>query len=400
MKVGKRMAGSKTPLSRAAVAFGEKDDVGSRQKNFENNEGVWSKQDIKALQKYLKMLECETKFEPFTWSPDVPGLLCTSAEDVFDRTVLLVSTVNLVASLMLSATAGTALNPIDVEAMPDVEWKRTLADVFNILTAICVTIQICNVVFSAYVLIMLAGSSSNPSLIYRSLSHSGPCFAIFQINTYVPNFMLLAMMVIMNILRCRLWARWIAVMGIVVVYAIIHFVSMQGFARMFPASQSYWAFLTAPWNYLSPRFVSDARRNGAALLLQAETALATHLDSDGIEALRFAGISDKSKVLEVRAREGRELSGFLKAVLPRLSDDRRNHLAGAFIREELTLTTLVGAAKAPGAFMAVVDQINLEGLELLRGERLALVTALINCNKQDDIETDNESTGLARRLST
>lgn len=105
-------------------------------------------------------------------------------------------------------------------------------------------------------------------------------------------------------------------------------------------------------------------------------------------------------MLEVRAREGRELSGFLKAVLPRLSDDRRNHLAGAFIREELTLTTLVGAAKAPGAFMAVVDQINLEGLELLRGERLALVTALINCNKQDDIETDNESTGLARRLST
>ena len=76
----------------------------------------------------------------------------------------------------------------------------------------------------------------------------------------------------------------------------------------------------------------------------------------------------------------RELTTFVAAALPDLADPRRGTVVRAMAVEGLTVPRIRAAAKQSGGYAALLTTLELgsRGVELTRGERLALATAAIS----------------------
>ena len=104
--------------------------------------GIWSDKDNAALQRVLDPLRKPPAVNIFGFlGSEARALACAPRSEVHDRTMSFLSSLNVMAGLVLSAIAPMATTPLDSSSLPS--GKRWMADLFNVFAYVSVTTQIC-----------------------------------------------------------------------------------------------------------------------------------------------------------------------------------------------------------------------------------------------------------------
>ncbi len=126
--------------------------------------------DTRLVHKKLKRMR-EGTLSALETSPEMAALLLLPPEeDPHERYVDVLNNIVHLSAIILSATLGVGLNPLDVAWLP--EEHRTIADAYNLLASVLVMINICTCIWGAYILMqVLSVSKTDMTLV---LAHSGP----------------------------------------------------------------------------------------------------------------------------------------------------------------------------------------------------------------------------------
>ena len=337
------------------------------------NDG-WSEADNAELQKLIEPLKQDPpKIDPLgCFGSEARGLACAPRDLVYDRTMTFLSTLNVMSGLVLAAIAPLALYPLDTKTLP-AGPKRQMGDVFNVMAYAAVTTQICVVMFSTYCLLMVAAHAHTPAMLYRALPHSGFLFGAFQVGNYQPLLLWLTKMVLgAHIHMATAWAKWACTATVIAIYLFFHVTFGLSSSRAWPRGYWGWAGLTLPYLFFNDRFRRDVVANSSLYFAAAEQGVLAGKDED------HDGSVDRGP-REVSPAE-QELAAFVTAALPDLVDPRRGLVVRAMAIEGLTVPRIVAAAKQSGGYAALLQTLELgsRGVELTRGERLALATAAIS----------------------
>ena len=358
------------------------------------NDG-WSEADNAELQKLIEPLKQDPpKIDPLgCFGSEARGLACASRDIVYDRTMSFLSTLNVMSGLVLAAIAPLALYPLDTKTLP-AGPKRQMGDVFNVMAYAAVTTQICVVMFSTYCLLMVAAHAHTPAMLYRALPHSGFLFGAFQVGNYQPLLLWLTKTVLgcverrvdgvgrlaliptqvlgAHIHMATAWAKWACTATVIAIYLFFHVTFGLSSSRAWPRGYWGWAGLTLPYLFFNDRFRRDVVANSSLYFSAAEQGVLAGKDED------HDGSVDRGP-REVSPAE-RELATFVAAALPDLVDPRRGLVVRAMAIEGLTVPRIRAAAKHSGGYAALLQTLELgsRGVELTRGERLALATAAIS----------------------
>ncbi|KAH8091875.1 hypothetical protein JL720_5447 [Aureococcus anophagefferens] len=140
--------------------------------------------------------------------------------------------------------------------------KRFLGSLFNVLAFVSVATQICVVMFSTYMLFLVYCHGHSPSAIYRALVHSQTLIGACMLGVYFPLLLWLGMIVIASQIASR--------SGPVALHVrraprrgVPFPLHLQLRARV-PARDVGWHAVTAPWLFWSGRVRADVERNDAA----------------------------------------------------------------------------------------------------------------------------------------
>jgi len=336
--------------------------------------GVWSDEDSSVLEKLLKPLYRAVRPEPLgMFGGEARGLVCCPKGEVYDRALTFLTTLNVMAGLVLGAIAGLVQSPLNVEALP--EEKRFLGELYNILAYFSVTNQICVVMFSTYMLFMLVAHGHTPEIVYRSITYGSTLIGASMLAVYIPLLVWLFMMVLTAHIFFSFWAAWTCTGVVAVIYGAFHMIFGNWGVRAFPRGFWSWVAVTTPWAYCSSRARSDVAR--FANLYQATAASG---------ALAGMGGDNDGTVDGERAEptpQEAELLAVVDAALPQLGEAaagaRRTQLLRALTAEGLTRERLTKVAKMENGFRVLMDLFDFDsderGVQLTKGERVALALA-------------------------
>ena len=97
------------------------------------DEGIWSEKDGVVLERMLKPLRLPPKPDVFgMFGSEARGLVSCPKSEVYDRASAYLATINVTAALVLSAIAGMATSPMNVDNLT--EDKKALGCAVNVLT--------------------------------------------------------------------------------------------------------------------------------------------------------------------------------------------------------------------------------------------------------------------------
>lgn len=300
---------------------------------------------------------------------EAQGLICAPKGEVVERTSNFYIAINVMAGLVLSATAGLVTSPLDVTGLP--EEKRLLGEVYNVLAYVCVGTQICAVMFSTYMLLLLYAHGHSPEMVYRALVYGGTLIGALELAVYMPLILWLTIIVLSAHIYFSFWLRWICTAAIAIIYLLFHFLFAYYGIRGFPRGMWGWCAVTVPWFFCSSRVKTDVEKY--ADMYMAATASGVLAGKD----------EDKDGVVDdLQAPAEAELLAWIDKTLrqPGAQSVRRALLVRALIAEDLTLARIIKAAKQPGGFKVLVEMFSLareeeRGVQLTHGECLALATA-------------------------
>ena len=165
------------------------------------------------------------------------------------------------------------------------------------------------------------------------------------------------------------WAKWACTATVIAIYIFFHVTFGLSSSKAWPRGYWGWAGLTLPYLFFNDRFRRDVVANSSLYFAAAEQGVLAGKDED------HDGSVDRGP-REVSPAE-RELATFVAAALPDLVDPRRGLVVRAMTIEGLTVPRIRAAAKHSGGYAALLQTLELgsRGVELTRGERLALATA-------------------------
>lgn len=337
-------------------------------------DGVWGETDNRALQKLLDPLRSPPKINPFgVLGSEARGLICAPKHEVYDRTSNFLNTLNVMGGLVLGAIGGIAISPFKVADLP--EEKQALGEIYNVLAYVCVTTQICVVMFSTYMLFLLYAHAHSPEVIYRFLAYGGPLIGACQLAVYMPLLCWLLTLVIAAHINFDVHLRWVCTAAVAAIYTVFHFMFAYCGVRAFPRGMWPWLGLTAPWLWCSSRVKTDVENFSNMYMAAAASGVLAGKDADQ------DGVVDG--IREAASPEHAELLAWIDRALPPEQTEharaRRALLVQALVEEGLTLTRLIEAVKLPGGFKVLLEMLDLSqndsGVHMTRGERLALATA-------------------------
>ncbi|EKX49886.1 hypothetical protein GUITHDRAFT_135583 [Guillardia theta CCMP2712] len=294
-------------------------------------------------------------------NPTFKQLLRVPAEYVVDRTMAMYSNVNLMAALILSGVTSVSLTPVDVSSIS--ADKRTLANCFNLLAELCMTINALNVMFTTYILLAIAAEM--PSTLYGILSKSEGLTMIYFVSTFLSCVLLVALGVLAQWLRDDAWAAWTATIatGAIFLTTVLHF----GYTMsvLMPIQYSGWGMFSTLGLFWGKEAKAEAARQGRIIASEAESHL--HVKKDHREGVR------DEKLDEVVA----DLTKLLHRALPEAAEERISHISQQMANEGLVVVVLANAARKDAKLIYQVlggDDVN---FELRRGERLAVINELL-----------------------
>ena len=323
---------------------------------------TWSASDKACLQRMIDPMHVKFRKQPFGFlRSEASTMLCSSKPgEVYERFTSFLSNVSIVSGLVLSATAGAALNPLS----PDdyVPAAKARVDTFNAVAAVTVAVQLCVVLYSTFTLYILTANAPSPSATYRHLMHMARWIGFLEFMTFVPALGSFVLIGLAASLRCG--DNAIYVIGVTVAF-IVTFQSWFTYACFFAFPYNSWCWALpagqgVPW--VLPWLRDLAERHGELLLEEARDGVLSGLDDDGDYVI------DNND----EAKRASDLEGWVRGALP--SHGRCGDTAEELLSIGLTRDRMVEAARLPGGFQVLIDMLStqMKGSGLRPGERLAL----------------------------
>jgi hypothetical protein len=325
-----------------------------------------SAQDKQCLQQSIDRLQNAHKVKnPVGFlTSEGTALLCASPNEIYDRLTAFLTNTGIVAGLVLSSIAGTALNPLNPDDFAD--EKRGLVEAFNVTAAVSVVTQLLVVLFATYTLYIITAAVHTQTAAYRAALHMTRWIGFLEFCSYIPALGTLGLIILAAQLRCDALAAWM-VLGASIALLVCFQASFDLVAtRAVPYAAWQWSLVASlglPW--LSGRVHADAKVAGELLLQQAKEGVLGGLDEDDDFVIDAA-----AETAEAEAA----LASWLQGVLT-LTPTGVGVLAQRLFQAGLTRARMVEAAAHPGGFQSLCELLTTSELGLRPGERLALASA-------------------------
>ena len=296
-------------------------------------------------------------------------MLASPPNEVYERLTFFLSNVSIGSGLVLSAIASTALSPLRLEDFP--ADRRLTAEVYNVVAAIAVAVQLCVVLYSAFTMYILSASVHNPKSVYKALAHMTRWLGFFEFMTFIPAMSSLVMIVLACRLHCGTIATYIVLGSVVALFVTFQLAFNHMCAFAFPYNAWSWSsiFLGYQW-FVYPGLEAAAREQGTLLLAQTSEGVLAGLDKDGDYV-----IDDEAKLGEALAAGEAELTDWVASSVKSLSPAQCGLLVRGLLSLGLTKSRMVEAAQHAGGYQTVCEMLANNELSLRPGERLALASA-------------------------
>ena len=358
-------------------------DASSNHDDYATGATTWSTKDRARLQRAIDPLHSKWGKQPLGFlHSEASALLCAPPEEVYDRLLSFLSTCGIVSGLVLSAFAGVALNPLRRDDYP--EEKRSAVELFNVVAAITVAMQLGVSLYSTFTSYLVIASVHNPSAVYRAVVHMQRWIGFLEFATFVPALGAFALIILAAHLHCSALAGRIVLLVTCATFAGCH----AGFILMcwnaLPYNSWMWATMASfslPW--LSCTGIErDARRHGELLIAQAKDGVLSGLDANNDyivdstedEASESSSAGQQQRKEASKAAEA-ELTSWVADAVGSSSEMQRALLVEQLLAAGLTKSRLVEAAAYTGGFQALCVLFESAEVGARPGDRLALATA-------------------------
>lgn len=357
------------------------------EQGFEAAEGVeddprWSDSDREALKRSVRSLWEAQVRTPIgsAGSAEMASLLTCPRDEVRDRALTAIGTINMVTALVFSGLLGAAIEPKDAEAYwAKSAWQGRCVEALNIIVAVATTISAIVTLFSTYILMQISVEPSTTG-IYRAMAHVSWFFGLMVTLTGVMNFLLVGALLLALALTSSALAFRIGLVLVLASMMVLIAVFMEAFQKAFPDASLTWSTLFWPVG-LRQALREDAKRAGVA---KTKDALALHGSSvfpfanagagGGEDGAAAQGYASQRRIAAPEERP--RLERLLAAALPYALPAHLEHITGALLRAGLTFDVLRGASGHDAALQSALDRVGEYGAELLPGEVLAIITAV------------------------
>jgi len=333
-------------------------------------------------------------------------LLSLPPELMGDKLSIMLSSLNLVAGLMLTGVMVSGLSPTESASYndPDLEF---LNNIRNLLSAILISLNVNVVLFTTYLICQLAVEP--PQNILRVVSRGGG-LVLYQIWTFTSGIIVLVLLSITTYLNSTGIWRWASVIAVPIILALAMSHFFLNLGQMFPLIMVRWATSVCPiflWTKRGQELKEAARRDK----VRKQRGVLKHLGIDGhpdlakmktipeecviatkmIDASSGGGGGsekhDKKQLIELKIylRKALQDDGQNKITTTTTSssngsstlNDRLHSICNALLKEDLnmsTLKTLYSVSNEEGkgahALMQVLSEV--EGISLSVGEKIKI----------------------------
>ena len=349
--------------------------------------GVFDETDKRIFNKHVKEFlrnKAEWKFSSADeYNPSMRGLLCTKRDEVHDRIVTFLTTVNITSGLLFTAIVGAALNPFKIDQLePD---KKIYGQIFNIMAALSCMCEFSISFYTCQLLLATISQHTTPAMTYRGILQMGKCFTAVENFFFFPIFGITIMFVMSQLINGDLYTGIIGSVVVVSIFCYTYYLATE-----FPFGMEHLDLNMAPqmmpWIYYTRKSIfRDAERQYAVMLAEAQKSLFEIVEDD--EKFMHAGAEDSNAEFrsnsENEAKDEEEMINLISVALPELNTEalnpRKNTLATSLLRSGLSVQRLKAAAKIENGAQLVDGKLSAHP-ELTQGQALALTTFIIGGN--------------------
>ncbi len=356
-----------------------------------NAGGARHEEDRDILRAEVQKLRKPPKGSLCKGSPAMRGLLAVPPKEAQERLFMLVASYQLVAALVLSAAMGFAMNPLDVDSLPP--DSQTLGHVYNVLMSVMVVVSV--MVTSTMTWGLSCIVTLTEETVHDAIARGVGPFVYQEGTSAFLTVLVIAQVVIASWIHSPALVAKITTAAAVALYSLL---TREYLRWTVPSFVSQVPWITGPPNMGdyscygrgSKAVHAHTARVGETLVMNA----AKHLGTDVCTALEEPH-EDANPVVDINTAEVvvTENEAGLRALVSRALADseeaRIRSVARALLRENMTIDTLHDACAAGGS-MLLFAAMDIDGLALRRGDRLRLVSAVLeDARKQDTSATTN-----------
>lgn len=317
-------------------------------------------------------------------SPAMRGLLAVPPKEAQERLFMLVASYQLVAALVLSAAMGFAMDPLDVDSLPP--DSRTLGHLYNVLMSVMVVVSV--MVTSTMTWGLSCIVTLTEETVHDAIARGVGPFVYQEGTSAFLTFLVIAQVVIASWIHSPPLVAKITTGAAVALNSLL---TREYLRWAVPSFVSQVPWITGPPNMGdtscygrgSKAVHAHTVRVGETLVMNA----AKHLGTDVCAALEDTNPVD-TNTAEVAVTENEAgLRALVSRALADSEQARIRSVARALLRENMTIDTLHDACAAGGS-MLLFAAMDIDGLALRRGDRLRLVSAVLeDVRKQDTSAT-------------
>ncbi len=345
-------------------------------------DGGRHEEDLNILRTEVQRLRKPPKGTLCKGSPAMRGLLAVPPKEAQERLFMLVASYQLVAALVLSAAMGFAMNPLDVDSLPT--DSQTLGHVYNVLMSVMVVVSV--MVTSTMTWGLSCTVTLTEETVHDAIARGVGPFVYQEGTSAFLTFLVIAQVVIASWIHSPPLVAKITTGAAVALNSLL---TREYLRWAVPSFVSQVPWITGPPNLGdatcygrgSKAVHAHTARIGEILVMNA----AKHLGADVCADPEVAAADHlETSTTEVVVTENEaNLRALVSRALADSEEARVGSVARALLRENMTIDTLHDACVAGGS-MLLFAAMDIDGLALRRGDRLRLVSAVLEDVRKED----------------
>lgn len=356
----------------------------------ETRKGAMSKEDMDKVHRKVRSIQKgDWRFPWFGGGVELFSLMKPGEDDIEGKFFNFLASLNIYYGLLVSGLIGYVLQP-DMEMEGENELTgRSMLELSSWQMFLSHINLVCSAVMFAFTMWMCVFVTlETPQTISRCVA-KGCGLWLYILTSFLQMILLVGQCCLAAIIS--LDAEWgkIVVCCDIGIFVVLLFFSQNlllGPNGMFPVVGMDWLICT-PGNLLNYLlFGRDVPRRISEILV----ADAGHLDFE------LEGSRTPSQVQAVDAQvheDAKQLRHFIKSAVRGWEDEKLVFIADAMLKEGLTVDRLVSMASMPSGPMVLFQSLDLETVEINRGERFDLIAAAVN-HQVPSAPTSGSSTKL------
>ena len=331
---------------------------------------LWTQEERDLLQEkvidYLSAEPVHCMYDMLIFEPTFRALLCSPKDEVYDRFITLLVTLNVTSGLMFAATASSTLSPINISLLD--EDRKQYGEIFNITAAFVCVCQLMYTLISTFVLVGFASTATSHSAMYRSILLFGQNWGGWMFTFFFP---MLGIAVCLIPLAQLVYnenplSRWLGFYLPIVVAVLLLWVYNFGYSR-FGMEHMEWSYfgVDAPWMwYLRPNFRADTKRFNATLLASARKNV--------LDVIEKEKVTDAENIERTKGYD--EMYSILLKVLPEITKSQMESVVDSLLSADLTVERLRDAASIANGGCQLIALYLSDQKSLSHGQQLAIAT--------------------------